>query len=125
MVFRLESLADEAGGKTPCLFRNALYHLMENRFLADLSVRKIGAEWADFAVCVHEGNRVARVLPDSVADSRGAIEAFRRIVGTKRILEGKPSWMVEAVIPGSESGEWMEWTEWARVRCVLGKASLE
>jgi hypothetical protein len=106
--FRFDRLAPDA----PCPFSGGLYQLMRNYVLAQALVCDGGAEWADFALCIHPDNESVRVLEEPVAGTASAHAAFRSLLQQdKGLLELEPNAIIDATLAASPAlagwGEWM------------------
>ena len=79
-----------------CPFRHSLYQLMRNQVLAISLVQNTSADWAEFGVCLHPGNREVRQLTDAVSGHTDVLEAFNSILPEKKkIIEIFPSSIIE------------------------------
>ena len=103
----LESALRRAG---PCPFRYGLYQLMRNRVLADLLLEYTGADWADFAVCVHPANQTVLGMRESISSTTDVFEAFRSLSSSGAVLDWNAR-QVLATIAGIDDslGDWERW----------------
>jgi NAD-dependent deacetylase len=93
-----------------CPFRHGLYQMMRNRVLADELVRRSGAEWADFAVCLHPGNQAVVTLDEPVSSTRNVIDAFRSLSSDQAVLKWNAKELL-ATIRSTDKGleDWESW----------------
>jgi hypothetical protein len=105
--FRFDRLAPDAA----CPFAGGLYQLMRNRVLAHALVREGGAEWADFALCIHPSNHTVDVLDQAVGGTSGAQAAFRSLLRSENgFLDLPPQALIDAVATASpDLGAWADW----------------
>ncbi len=93
----------------PCPFRDGRYQMMRNRVLADVLKRKTGADWSDFAVCLHPANGDVRMLLNG---SEGIVESFRSLSSFTAVREWNPKEVVNAIRRRSTTlGDWGNWME--------------
>jgi len=101
-----------------CPFRESLYQLMRNQVLALALVQNTSADWAEFGVCLHPGNREVRQLSDAVLGHTDALEAFNAILPNKtKIIEILPSTIIE--LARENDPALSEWADWMRSRYDL------
>jgi hypothetical protein len=108
---RFDRLAPDA----PCPFSGGLYQLMRNYVLAQALVRDGGAEWADFALCIHPANETVGVLEEPVAGTSSAHVAFTSLLGrSEGFLELEPKAIIEATVDAFPA--LVTWGDWMRDR---------
>ena len=96
----------------PCPFRDGLYQLMRNRIVLDAWRDSCGLDWCDFVVCVHPANQEVFRLPEPVAGSAHATEAFRAITTPDSLGVWDPRRLLTAIssaVPGTAS--WLAWMQ--------------
>ena len=103
--FNVSRLAQE----THCPFRHGLYQMMRNRVALDVYQTVTGAEWTEFAVCVHPANKRVTLLPQPVAGETDAIEAFRKLLRPGGMQEWDASKVLDFVSTAGGSAEWASW----------------
>jgi hypothetical protein len=109
--FRFDRLAPDAS----CPFSGGLYQLMRNCVLAQALVRAGGAEWADFALCIHPGNGTVGVLKEPVAGSSSAHAAFRSLLRQdEELIQLEPKAIIEATVDAFSA--LVTWGDWMRDR---------
>jgi hypothetical protein len=109
--FRFDHLAPDA----PCPFSGGLYQLMRNCVLAHALVRDGGAQWADFALCLHPDNDAVDALGERVAGTSSAHTAFRSLLRSHEgLIELRPAAIIEATLAASP--DFASWGEWMRER---------
>ena len=94
-----------------CPFRQSLYQLMRNQVLAIALVEKAAAEWAEFGVCIHPGNKKVLQLTNTVAGHTDSLKAFNAILPDKtKLIEIPPSTIIEFA-KGNDPvlSEWADW----------------
>jgi hypothetical protein len=112
--FRFDRLAPDS----PCPFAGGLYQLMRNRVLAQALVRDGGAEWADFALCIHPGNVSVGALEEPVAGTSNAHAAFRSLLRQpEELIELAPTAIIEATVAAFPA--LVAWGNWMRERYQL------
>ncbi|MGA2795852.1 MAG: hypothetical protein ABSE69_20560 [Roseiarcus sp.] len=107
---RVEAIRSASG----CPFRHGLYQMMRNRVLADELVRHTGADWADFAVCRHPGNKAAVTLDKPVSSTRNVIEAFRSLSSDHAGRDWNAAELLATI--RSTDNELEDWESWMRAR---------
>jgi hypothetical protein len=101
-----------------CPFRQSLYQLMRNQVLAFALVQNTSADWAEFGVCLHPGNKEVRKLFYDVSGHTDALEAFNAILpDKKKIIEIHPSNIIE--LARGNDPALSEWADWMRSRYDL------
>ena len=93
-----------------CPFRYGLYQMMRNRVLADEVVRHSGADWADFVVCHHPGNKSVFDLKEAVSSHVNAIAAFPTLSSHDAVKEWDAAQVLRAIQSTDVNlGDWGDW----------------
>lgn len=95
-----------------CPFRQSLYQLMRNQVLAFALVQNTSADWAEFGVCLHPGNKEVLKLTDAVDGHTDAVKAFNAILPhNMKIINILPADIIKLARENdpalSEWGDWM------------------
>lgn len=95
-----------------CPFRQSLYQLMRNQVLAFALVQNTSADWAEFGVCLHPGNKEVLKLTDAVAGHTDAVKVFNAILPhNMKIINILPADIIKLARENdpdlSEWGDWM------------------
>ena len=95
-----------------CPFRQSLYQLMRNQVLAFAVVQNTYADWAEFVVCLHPGNKEVLKLTDAVDGHTDAVKAFNAILPhNMKIINILPADILKLARENdpalSEWGDWM------------------
>ena len=94
-----------------CPFRQSLYQLMRNQALAFALVQNTSADWAEFGVCLHPGNKEVLKLTDAVDGHTDAVKAFNAILPhNMEIINILPADIIKLARENDPaSSEWGDW----------------